>query len=154
MRTHPSSNPNATLQVYSTPELLAHFAHFVRVHSALSDYRRILMEESQTKGWPLVRAMGLHYPADQMAWQLTDQFMLGRDFVAAPIFASNHTRAVYLPANEVWADVWTGNHIPSGLAQVTAPIGSPPLYIRQKCSSVAHEAVLRLRKLKNTATFS
>eukprot|EP00662_Eupelagonemidae_sp_cell21_P056833 gene56833-biopygen45780 len=56
------------------------------------------MDEAAAKGWPLVRAVELHYPADAAARGVRDQFLLGADLLVAPVLAAGAAaRDVYLP---------------------------------------------------------
>jgi len=148
-RTHPSSSPNTTLQVFSNEALLSNFSFFARVHASLGDYREVLMEEASSHGWPLVRHTGLHYSSTTpRVWNDTSQFMLGSDFIAAPVLdPSCITKIVFLPAEETWLDVWTGLPVESGMITVSAPIGRPPLFLRQGASLAARLAALSLKSL-------
>jgi len=44
------------------------------------------MLEATTTGIPIVRSLMMNYPNDQIAKQITDEFMLGDHILVAPIF--------------------------------------------------------------------
>ena len=102
------------------------------------------MANATAYGHPLVRAMWIHYPSDELAQTIGTQFMLGDQFIAAPALDANATSvSVYLPPGgvESWVDLWTGRSYDAG-AHVTLPatLGSPPLLF-----AVGSEAGEKLR---------
>lgn len=87
-------------------------------------------QASQT-GLPIMRPLLLEYPADPAVQNLSDQFLVGRDLLAAPVYQPGAThRMLYLPAGE-WIDFWTGRRL-SGPAHIVAeaPLHRMPLYVR------------------------
>jgi len=149
MRTHPGSSPNATLQIYSTLTLLRHFSRFTKIHAALGEYKGQLMEEAHATGWPLARHTGLHYPSAPGIWNQTSQFLLGRDFLAAPVLDEASTvKGLYLPPEDEWIDVWSGKAVPTrGFVTVHAPVGRPPLFLRGGACHAAAAAAAVIRAL-------
>jgi alpha-glucosidase len=135
-RTHEGLQPQNNAQIYSDRETHEHFSRFAKVYRALAFYRTHLMKEAEEKGYPLVRNMFLHYPNDPVAYEVKYQWMLGSDFVVAPILDKKTTAAtVYLPAGK-WVHVWSGEefgredqgayyHI------ADAPIGRPPVFFKK-----------------------
>ena len=132
MRTHEGNRPDANLQVDSTPELLAHFAAFTRLHRALAPY--IARSLTAGDGLPLQRAMVLHYPAASAARDMQDQFLFGPDLLIAPVLEPDaRERHVWLPPDGAeWTDFWTGQRIAGNgeYREVPAPLGRPPLFYR------------------------
>ena len=68
MRSHEGNRPDDNLQYDSTPELLACFARWSRVHAALAPYVRHLCDEAADCGLPAQRPLFLHYPDDPALW--------------------------------------------------------------------------------------
>ncbi|MCG8313321.1 MAG: alpha-glucosidase [Pseudomonadales bacterium] len=136
-RTHEGLAPDANAQVYDNASVINHFAKFAKVYAALAPYRKQLMIEAQTKGYPVVRHPILHFPNDDYFKKMDTnvfQFMLGEDFMVAPaLYASTEFREVYLPAGD-WVHLWSGEVItvPDGGLVFTAPapLGEPPVYYR------------------------
>lgn len=83
------------------------------------------------RGYPIWRALFLHYPDDVNTYHINDQVLIGRYLMAAPIAAPGLTaRQVYLPEGE-WFDWWEGTRYEGGqyiLAE--APLNRLPLYVR------------------------
>lgn len=100
-RTHiGSSTSNDIPQIYSSPELMQHFAKFANVFGNLSSYRLELMKEAQDYGYPLVRQMSLQYNYDSHVRTLTNQFMMGDEVLVAPVLQGDTNFSfVYIPAN-------------------------------------------------------
>lgn len=51
----------------------------------MAPYRQHLMREAAARGLPLVRPMFANYGHDSISWTLRYQFMLGDDFLIAPV---------------------------------------------------------------------
>ena len=131
MRTHEGNRPDDNLQIDSTPELLAGFARWSRVHSALAPLVRHLCDEASASGLPAQRALFLHYPDDHETFTIQDQYLYGSDLLVAPVIEGGVvTREVYLPEGE-WIHIWSGNLFEPGRRFVDAPIGLPPVFWRR-----------------------
>ncbi|WP_324260852.1 alpha-glucosidase [Altererythrobacter sp. H2] len=133
MRTHEGNRPDDNLQIDSTPQLLAAFARWSRVHATLAPYVAHLVAEAQATGLPAQRALFLHYPDDRDTFTIQDQFLYGEDLMVAPVIEQGAvSRRVYLPgkAGQVWRHVWSGADRAPGWHEVAAPIGQPPAFFR------------------------
>ena len=133
MRTHEGNRPDDNLQIDSTPELLAGFVRWSRVHAALAPWVRHLCDEATATGLPAQRALFLHYPDDRNTFTIQDQYLYGADLMVAPVIEEAAvTRAVYLPGYDAteWVHVWTGARFAPGRHDIDAPIGSPPVFWR------------------------
>lgn len=131
MRTHEGNRPDDNLQVDSTPESLACFAAWSRVHAALAPYVRHLCDEARASGLPAQRALFLHFPDEPDAASVQDQFLYGRDMLVAPVVQEDLSeRQVYFPGDEPWVHVWSGREMSVGWQQVSAPLGEPPAFYR------------------------
>ena len=130
VRTHEGNLPSANEQVWSDEAALRHFAEFAAMYKALAPYRRTLMAEAQSKGIPVVRPLFLHYPEDPLVYELKYQFMLGADFIVAPVVDKGAQQVrCYLPAGR-WRHVWSGEiYSSAGNYTVETPIGSPALFV-------------------------
>jgi alpha-glucosidase len=133
-RTHEGNNPEVSHQFYSDEETLEFFSRFAKVFALLADYRDILFHEAATKGYPVSRHPLLHYPSDPVAHSLKTQFMLGADFMVAPVTDPGlSTMEVYLPAGE-WVHIWSGKsfgNLESGTwVHIDCPIGQPPVFFK------------------------
>lgn len=129
MRSHEGNRPDDNLQYDSTPELLACFARWSRVHAALAPYVRALCREAAATGLPTQRPLFLHYPHDPALFAIQDQFLYGADLLVAPVIEEGATaRQVVLPGDEPWRHLWTGEDVVPGTHDIAAPIGQPPVF--------------------------
>ncbi|GAA4008464.1 alpha-glucosidase [Sphingomonas humi] len=130
-RTHEGNRPDDNLQVDSNPDLLAGFARWSRVHRHLAPYVRTLCDEAQATGLPAQRPLFLHAPGDRETAGIQDQYLYGRDLMVAPVVEENAVeRRVYVPGGELWRDLWSGSMVEAGWHDVPAPLGRPPLFVR------------------------
>jgi alpha-D-xyloside xylohydrolase len=74
----------------------------------------------------------MDFPNDPQVAGLTDEYMFGPAFLAAPELDQGTTsRRVYLPAGSDWYDWWTNKHYSGGQwIETAAPIERMPLFVR------------------------
>jgi sulfoquinovosidase len=129
MRTHEGNRPRDNLQVDSSPEVLAHFAAFTRVHAALSPYVQASIAQTVATGCPLQRAIFIDYPECREAYSVQDQYLYGPDLLVAPVIEEGATsRRILIPAGRDWVHLWGGQSASAGWQDVQAPIGQPPVF--------------------------
>jgi sulfoquinovosidase len=143
MRSHEGNRPDDNLQYDSTPELIACFAGWSRVHAALGPYVRALCEEAAASALPLQRPLFLHYPDDPGLFAVQDQYLYGADLMVAPVIEQGaQAREVIIPGTAPWRHVWTGADLAPGTHTVAAPIGQPPVFYRPDSAHAALFAAL------------
>lgn len=140
-RTHEGNRPELNHQFYSDEETLRHFGRFARVYAAWEPYRKELVREAAETGLPVVRHPFVHYSEDPGVFGLEYQFMVGSEFMVAPVLdPGEETVEVYLPAGR-WVHLWSerGYGSPEAGVRVTveAPVGEPAVFYRK--GSVAGE---------------
>ena len=150
MRTHEGNQPGANAQVYSDDAAMAHFGRMTRVYRAMADYRSDLFVDAESRGWPVVRHLALHYPELDDAWTVDDQFLLGSEILVAPTLercGGACEREVFLPPGP-WVHLWTGEVLGHesevDRVVVDAPLGEPAVFYRHG-SPIAPELVDNLR---------
>jgi len=89
------------------------------------------MRQTHDTGLSPMRAMWLHYPEDDKAVSLGDQYMWGREILVAPVYEEGATvRTLYLPAGN-WYDYWTNESVVGGRDITRAvDLATMPLYVR------------------------
>ena len=99
------------------------------VRVSMHDYIRGLYEEAHENGSPLLRAMFYEFPEDAKCWELSDQYMFGEKYLAAPILHLNaFERDVYLPEGK-WKLTSTGEiYEGKQTVHVDAPIDYMPVF--------------------------
>lgn len=114
------------------PEVEAQVRRLIAVRYQLLPYFEALFAEHRRTGAPLMRPMAWHYPMDQIAQQLDDQFLLGGDLLVAPILHRGKSRrAVYLPKGR-WFKFDGGVALNGGqYHDVQFSLDSTPVFVRQ-----------------------
>jgi alpha-glucosidase/alpha-D-xyloside xylohydrolase len=105
--------------------------HYIELRYRLLPYNYTLAWEARQTGMPMMRAMWMHYPGDETAKRLGDQYMWGANMVIAPVYEKGAvSRDVYLPAGQ-WYDWWT-NEPRHGGSTVTKEVdlSMMPIYVR------------------------
>jgi alpha-glucosidase (family GH31 glycosyl hydrolase) len=92
-------------QVYD-PGQLANWRRYANLRTQLYPYLAAAAKQYRTSGLPLMRALALRYPDDPAAVGREDEFLFGRDLLAAPVLEPGATsRPLYLPRGR-WIDFW------------------------------------------------
>jgi alpha-glucosidase len=144
MRSHEGNRPDDNLQYDSTPELLACFAAWSRVHAHLAPYVRALCDEAVATGLPAQRPLFLHYPDDAALYTIQDAFLYGADLLVAPVIEDGaRARAVVIPGDRPWRHIWTDEDHAPGHHLIAAPIGRPPVFYRPDSAFAPLFAALR-----------
>ena len=133
-RTHEGNRPEVNHQIYSDKESLRHFSRLAEVYAAWEPYRRELVREAAETGLPVVRHPFIHYPEDPEVYELEEQFMVGSEFMVAPVLDKGAEWVeVYLPAGR-WVHLWSGETYGSeeGVHTIVeAPIGEPAVFYKK-----------------------
>jgi len=104
---------------------------YLELRYRLLPYLYNAVRESHDTGFPILRALWLHYPDDPTAVARGDQYLWGRDILVAPVTEKGaKSKSVYLPRGD-WTDFWTEQKIEGG-REVTRPVdlATIPLYVR------------------------
>ncbi|MDR3215967.1 MAG: glycoside hydrolase family 31 protein [Clostridiaceae bacterium] len=100
-------------------------------HIKYSDYILKYARAARTTGEPIVRFMEYNYPNDPGAAKATQQFMLGEDYIVAPIVRKKtFSREVFLPSG-AWKLLHSGETF-TGPATITVNIPIEVLPIFEK----------------------
>jgi alpha-glucosidase (family GH31 glycosyl hydrolase) len=134
-RTHEGNIPEVNHQIYSDEVTLRHFSRFAKVYAAWKPYRIELVKDAAETGLPVVRHPFIHYPDDPEVRDLDYQFMVGPDFMVAPVLDPGEDEVeIYLPAGR-WVHLWTGKRYgdleEGSFRTVDAPIGEPAVFYKE-----------------------
>ena len=93
-------------------------------------------------GWPMVRALLMHYPHDRQVWHIDDEYFFGADFLVCPVMSSGRPapdgtgyapaqRDIYLPEGP-WVNFFTGERLQGGrwYYHVDVPLDQMPVFVR------------------------
>ena len=114
------------------PEVEAICRKYLKLRYRLLPYIYTLAYEACITGMPLMQPLVLEFPTDPRVFNLSDQYLFGREILVAPIVDEGATqRTVYLPAGG-WVDFWTDT-VYTGPCSLTvpAPLDTLPLFTRQ-----------------------
>jgi alpha-glucosidase len=84
---------------------------------------------------PIIRPTFFDFPDDFRCWQESDDMMVGRSLLAAPVVEPGRVdREVYLPRGTNWYDFWSGETFAGGQTVTRpAPWTRPVLFARESC---------------------
>jgi len=112
------------------PEALAAIRRAIELRYRLIPLYYSLAHETFQTGIPLMRPLLMEFPDDPKTANLSDQWMMGRSLMAAPILQAGGQRSVYLPAGGWYA---FDSNLPvkrKRTIEVTAGLDEIPLYVR------------------------
>lgn len=96
----------------------------------LLPYIYSLGHEAYRKGVPIMRPLVMEFPNDTLVSNLTDEWLLGKGLLAAPLLNAGGSRNVYLPA-DIWYDFETGKSFTGPVKlSVTKNLDEIPVYVR------------------------
>lgn len=100
------------------------------LRESLRTYVVAELSETAASGLPYNRPLFFDYPNDADAWAVDDQYMVGRQYMAAPLYAFGaRNRTVYFPVGASWTHHFTGKTYSGGThAVVDAPLDEFPLF--------------------------
>lgn len=76
---------------------------YMKQRERMRGYITGLIEEAASGGTPLMRAMFIEFPDDELCWSAEDQYMFGSKYLVAPIMeAGMKSRKIYLPKKAKW----------------------------------------------------
>jgi alpha-D-xyloside xylohydrolase len=109
--------------------------HIIRQYLMLRERLRPYIMEQMAKvsktGIPLMRPLFIDFPSDPVCYEVDDEYLFGSDILVAPILEADIIeREVYLPAESVWRNAWTGQVYQGGRRiTVEAPLERIPLFL-------------------------
>lgn len=91
---------------------------------------------------PIMSPLLYDYTQDIITYQISDQYMFGRDMMICPVTTKNAlSRPVYFPGGN-WVDFWTGERICGRQHKsFLTPIGIMPIFIKQDAIIPRQEAM-------------
>ena len=103
--------------------------HYLDLRISMKPYLVSLMQEAHETGAPLMRTMFYEFPEDPVCWELSDQYMFGSRYLAAPVMTLGaRSRRVYLPQGS-WKNINTGEVLEGGQTiTAEAPLEEIPVF--------------------------
>jgi len=132
MRSHEGNKPQLNWHFDSDDETLEHLAKMSRIYCHLKPYFKFLSKEYIEKGYPIIRALYLHYENDPEVHKIKYQYLLGRDVLVAPVYLPNIKKwKIYVP-DDAWINIWSNKEYSRGWHEVDAPIGKSAVFYLKK----------------------
>jgi alpha-glucosidase (family GH31 glycosyl hydrolase) len=147
-RTHEGNRPSDNAQFDADEKTLAAFSRSALMYNAWSDYRKTLIAEANTKGWPVVRHLYLENPDDASLLDIRgESFLVGSELLVAPVTEPGANQvAVRFPKGR-WVHVWSERVYEGGRwTVVEAPEGQPAVFFKEG-SLIGAEIAQRLRSI-------
>ena len=96
----------------------------------LLPYIYSLGHDAYNTGAPIMRPLVMEFPADTTVANMTDEWLVGKGLLAAPVLNTGGKRKIYFP-NDIWYDYYTGDVIqgPKTIS-VNKTLDEIPLYVR------------------------
>lgn len=106
--------------------------HLIQFRYRLLPYIETLFYEHRQTGAPLMRPLLWHYPDDEIAAEVSDQFLFGESILVAPITERALTgRVVYFPKGR-WHSIESGEIFEgSAYHRVAGELGKVPAFVRE-----------------------
>jgi alpha-D-xyloside xylohydrolase len=105
---------------------------FIALRYRLIPYIMDQMRKASTDGTPVMRPLFFDFPADKMAYPISDEYMFGPSLLVAPVIEPGlKSRKVYLPEGSAWTNAYTDEEHKGGQwVHVDAPLTQIPLFLR------------------------
>ncbi len=116
----------------------------MQLRMRLIPYLHAAFVKYQQTGLPPFRALVMDYPGDPETRALEDQYLMGDSLLAAPVFAGQQSREVYLPDGE-WHNFWNGKrYTGKQKIRVEVPLEQVPLFVKSNSILPLAEAGLHV----------
>ncbi len=121
MRAHGGYTPYENWHAFSDTETTEFYRNLCTLRVKLFPYIYAMAKLSSRKGYPMMRALYLHWPQDDETLKLDQEFMLGDFLLVAPVVREGARKVdVYLPRGR-WFDFFT-NEVYEGGHWIRKPV--------------------------------
>jgi alpha-D-xyloside xylohydrolase len=117
---------------YEYPAVSGIVRKWLKLRYALIPYIVEQSRKATETGYPVLRALLMHYPDDKMCWHIDDQYLFGDYMLVAPVMNSENKRDIYLPEGR-WINFFTGEIQEGGkwLKNVEVPLDEMPVWVEE-----------------------
>jgi alpha-glucosidase len=130
MRAHSNIGTTPRFPYLWDPDGEAAMRKALNLRYQLLPYIYSLGHEAYNTGAPIMRPLVMEFPADTTVANITDEWLVGKGLLAAPLLNTGGRRNVYLPG-DTWYDYYTGDAIrgPKTIS-VDKALDEIPVYVR------------------------
>jgi alpha-glucosidase len=130
MRTHSNFRATPHFPWLFGPDAESAIRKTLNLRYQLIPYLYSLAHQTYETGEPIMRPLLMQYPADPALADLSNEWLLGENLLAAPVLAPGNSRTIVLP-DDSWYDFATGQPVTSkNHFTLNVPFDSVPVYIR------------------------
>lgn len=118
----------------SDEEMIAIYRRYIILHHDLNPYFSQLADRATAEGTPQARPMIMEFPEDRRFLDTWEQFMLGSEYLVAPVWrVGARTKRVLIPEGR-WEWFWDRSLVFEGPTEVIvdAPLDTLPLFQRAR----------------------
>jgi len=131
MRTHSDHVVTPHFPWLFGPAALRSIRKSLELRYRLIPYYYSLAHETFSTGAPMMRPLIMEFPNDTKTANLSDEWLMGRSLLAAPILNPGGKRSVYLPPSARWYRFGKNQVIQGAATQnVTTTLDEIPMYVR------------------------
>jgi alpha-glucosidase len=118
------------------PEATPFIRDLIKLRYRLIPYLYYLLWRYHEDYEPVIRPTFFDFPDDPHCWRESDEMMVGRSLLAAPVVEPGQVRRdLYLPSGTRWYDFWSGEVFEGGQTVTRpAPWTRPVLFAREGCA--------------------
>jgi alpha-glucosidase len=129
---HSWNDDGSTTEPWMYPEALDSVRRLFRLREALRPEIAEALADYRARYKPAVRPLFYDFPDDEALWADSDDFLMGRDILVAPVVEPGvDHRRVRLPAGADWRDAGTGHvHLGGDTVDLPAAFDQPPFLRR------------------------
>ena len=114
-------------------ELLAVWRFYTKLRMDLVEYVHHFAEVAGKTGMPILRPLFIEYPDQKESWKDWTTYKFGDDLLVSIVWEEGKTKqSVYLPAGEMWIDLWNNKEYEGGkYIEVNSPTYQTPVFLRK-----------------------
>jgi len=105
---------------------------YTKLRYRLMPYVYTLAGDAYQRDGTIMRGLVMDFPGDLSVRDIATEYMFGPSILVAPVYEQGaRQRDVYLPANTIWYDFYTGSFQGGGqTVTAAAPLARMPLFVR------------------------
>jgi sulfoquinovosidase len=144
MRTHHGLQADKNWTWESDAETIAFWRTYTIEHITLAPMFQAWAKQASETGVPIMRGLFLHYPENDQAWTVKDEYLLGPSILVAPVIQKGATsRSVWFPPG-VWYPWKQGSpQMGNTSLAVQAPVGDIPVFVKAGSLLVKYPSTIR-----------
>lgn len=106
--------------------------YYIRLRYKLLAYNYSLAAKTFFDDYTMIRGLAMDFPEDEKTYAINDQYLWGPALLVNPVTQAGVTqRAVYLPEDADWYDLYQGKFYTGGQTiEADAPYGRMPVFVR------------------------